>query len=145
MKQKICAILLATLVLTTACSNKNINLDKVYNNLEDEYSKFTKVDTEIISGVYGVDTDVFENVLVVMEESSTTSKMYAVFEAKDNFEDAYDEAKYFADKYKESWQNGYFLEEEALVEDGELETYGNYIIYVVNKDPNKIIELIKES
>lgn len=145
MKRKILIVLALTILMTTGCGNKNINLDNVYKNLEDEYKDFVKIDNEIISGSYGVSTDEFNSVLVVMKEDSTTAKMYAVFEAKDNFDDALYEAKYFVDQYKKSWLNGYFPEEEALVKDGELETYGNYIIYVVNENPEDIINLIKKS
>lgn len=145
MKHRLLIILALLVISITGCSEKKVNMDNVYKNLDSEYPNFIKVDNDTLNGVYGIDISKFKSYLVVMEESSTTSKMYAVFEATDKFDDSLYEAKYFVDKYKESWLNGYFESEEALVKQGELETYGNYIIYVVNEDPEKIIKMIKES
>ena len=136
-------LILVGLILLTGCDNKELNLDNVYNNLKDEYQGYTKVFDETLEGVYGVSLDEFNSYLVVMDESSISAKMYAIFEAKENIDDALYEATYFAEQYEESWLNGYFPEQEKLVKDGKLETYGKYIIYVVNEDTNKIIEMIK--
>ena len=145
MKRKFLWILIISLFLVTGCGNKNLNLDKVYTNLEKEYQDYAKIDNDTLEGVYGVDTSVFKDVLVVMAEDTTSAKMYAIFEVKDNYEDALYEAEYFVSQYKESWLNGYFPKEEALVKNGELNTYGNYIIYVVNDDIDNIMDLIKSS
>lgn len=147
MKKRFVLFLVLSLFIFTGCNsnNKEIDLDNVFNNLKDEYSEFVRVDEETLTGAYGIDLSVFEEYLVVMEEDNTTAKMYAVFKTKDEIDAATYEAEYFVSQYKESWLNGYFKEEEALVQDGDLETYGNYIIYVVNKDPDNIMKLIKES
>lgn len=145
MKKRILLVLGLTVLFITGCGNKSINMDNVYDNLKDEYKDFVKVDEETLTGAYSLELDNFKSYLVVMDEDNSTSLMYAVFEAKDNFDDAMYEVEYFASNYKESWTNGYFKEEEALVKKGTVEAYGNYIIYVVNDDVDKIIKMIKES
>ena len=139
----VCSIF--TFILAGCTSNKNINLDNVYENLTDDYTDFIKVDEDVLTGNYGIDVSVFKDYLVVMNETGTTSKMYAIFEAGDSYEDAEDEATYFVNKYTESWDNGYFPDETKLVNDGITEKYGNYIIYVVNDDADNIITKIKSS
>lgn len=126
-------------------SSKNIDLDKVYTNLETDYTDFIEVDADTLNGNYGIDLSVFKDYLVVMSETGTTSKMYAIFEAGDSYEDAEDEVTYFVDKYVESWDNGYFPDETKLVNEGTVEKYGNYIIYVVNEDVDDILSKIKSS
>ena len=132
--------------LLTGCgTSKNIDIDKTSANLESDYSDFIKVDADTLDGNYGIDLSVFKDYLVVMSDAGTTSKMYAIFEAGDSYEDAEDEVTYFVDKYVESWDNGYFPDETKLVNEGTVEKYGNYIIYVVNEDTDSIISKIKNS
>lgn len=139
-------ISMGLIFLLTGCgTSKNIDLDKAYANLESDYSDFIKVDADTLDGNYGIDLSVFKNYLVVMSDAGTTSKMYAIFEAGDSYEDAEDEATYFVDKYVESWDNGYFPDETKLVNEGTTQKYGNYIIYVVNEDADSIISKIKNS
>ena len=132
--KRIYLIFFTCLFLMTGCGSKELNLDNVYKNLESEYEGFVEVSDSTLEGVYGVD----------LNEFNATSKMYAVFEAKDSVDDALYEVKYFVDNYEKTWLNGYFPKEEKLVKDGILETYGNYIIYVVNSDTDKILKLIKK-
>jgi hypothetical protein len=135
-----------SIFLLTGCgSSKTIDFDKAYTNLESDYSDFIKVDADSLDGNYGIDLSVFINYLVVMSDAGTTSKMYAIFEAGDSYEDAKDEVTYFVDKYVQSWDNGYFPNETKLVNEGTVEKYGNYIIYVVNEDIDNIISKIKSS
>ncbi len=139
-------ISISLIFLLAGCgSSKNIDLDKAYANLESDYTGFIKIDDDTLNGNYGIDLSVFKDYLVVMSEAGTTSKMYAIFEAGDSYEDAEDEVTYFVDKYVESWDNGYFPDETKLVNEGTVEKYGNYIIYVVNEDADSVISKIKGS
>lgn len=137
-------ISISLIFLLSGCgSSKKLDLDKVYSSLGDDYKDFTKVSNEILEGNYGLDLSAFKSYLVVMSDAGTTGKMYAIFEAGDSYSDASDEVTYFISKYKESWDNGYFPDETKLVNDGTLEKYGNYFIYVVNKNTDDIISKIK--
>ena len=145
MKKKILMIVgLLSIISLTGCGNKSINLDKAYSNLENDYKGYTKVQDSVLEGSYGIDLTAFNDYLVVMDEDGTSSKMYAIFEKKEN-SDADDEVTYFISQYNEAWDNGYFPEETALVKNGEKTTYGNYVIYVVSSNNEDVVSTIKKS
>lgn len=144
MKKKILVFIsLLTIFQLTGCGKEKIDLDKVYSNLEDDFESFTKVDDSVLEGSYGIDLSYFDDYLVVMDEDGTSSKMYAVFVAKNS--DAVDEVTYFISQYIESWDNGYFPEETKRVKYGKKFSYGDYIIYVVSDNNDEIIEKIRKS
>lgn len=142
--KRIILLVLTCLFFVTGCSGKELNFENIYKNLEEEYKGYVEVSDSTLEGVYGIELGEFKSHLVVMKEDSASSKMYAIFEVGALADDAFYEAKYFADTYKESWLNGYFPNEEKLVKNSVLETYGNYIIFVVNEDTDKILKLIKK-
>ena len=135
-------ILIISVFVLTGCSSKSLNYDTIYKNLSNEYEGFAKMDEETLEGVYGVDTSTLKSYLVVTSKDKVDSRMYAIFET-DN-EEGKEEANYFMDIYQDSWLTGYFPEQEKLVKKYKKEEYGNYIIFVVNEDTQKIIEEIKK-
>ena len=135
-------VLIISILVITGCSSKSLNYDNIYKNLSSEYEGFAKMDTETLEGVYGVDTSTLKSYLVVTSKDKVDSRMYAIFET-DN-EEGKEEANYFMDIYQDSWLTGYFPEQEKLVKKYKKEEYGNYIIFVVNEDTQKIIEEIKK-
>ena len=135
-------LVLTSILLLTGCGSKSLNYDTIYNNLKDEYEGFVKVDKDTLEGVYGIDTSLFKSYIVVTSNDKVDSRMYAIFEV--DSDDAKYEAGYFMDIYQDSWLTGYFPEQEKLVEKYKKEEYGNYIIYVVNEDTDKILKLIKK-
>lgn len=138
--KKLIVLIISALVLV-GCSNKTLDYDNIYNNLKDEYSGFVKLSDEDLQG-YGVDSTLFKSYLVVRNDTSVDSRMYAIFEVEND--EAKYEAGYFMDIYQDSWLTGYFPEQEKLVKKYKKEEYGNYIIFVVNKDTQKIIDIIKK-
>lgn len=138
--KKLIVLIISALVLV-GCSNKTLDYDNIYNNLKDEYSGFVKLSDEDLQG-YGVDSTLFKSYLVVRNDTSVDSRMYAIFEVEND--EAKYEAGYFMDIYQDSWLTGYFPEQEKLVKKYKKEEYGNYIIFVVNEDTQKIIDIIKK-
>ncbi|MEG0408063.1 MAG: DUF4358 domain-containing protein [Bacilli bacterium] len=138
-------IILVSLILVGCSNKKTINYDSVKKNLNDDFKGFDVMDVSTLENNYSVEGSAFKSSLIVMDNTSTKSKMYAIFEANDDFEDAEYEADSFIKKYKEAWGLGYFPEEAKLVEDSKKEIYGNYIIYVVSKNNEDIINKIKNS
>ena len=138
--KKLIVLIISVLVLV-GCSNKTLDYDNIYNNLKDEYSGFVKLSDEDLQG-YGVDSTLFKSYLVVRNDTSVDSRMYAIFEVEND--EAKYEAGYFMDIYQDSWLTGYFPEQEKLVKKYKKEEYGNYIIFVVNEDTQKIIDIIKK-
>ena len=142
-KIKILLSLLLVFILTGCGKEKiELNLNSVYSNLEVEYKNSVKVDAESLEGVYGIDTNLFEDYVVVLNKESSKADMYAIFKLKDN-EESKDEALYFISQYEKSWDNDYFPEETAKVEDALTKETDKYVIYIVNDDPDKILEKIE--
>lgn len=142
-KIKLLLSLLVVLVLSGCGSEKlELNLETIYSNLTDEYAESVKMDAESLEGVYGIDTSLFEDYIIVMSKESSNADMYAIFELKDS-EESKDEALYFISQYEKSWDNDYFPEETAKVEDGLTKETDNYVIYIVNEDTDKILEMVE--
>lgn len=143
-KIKILLSLLLILVIT-GCASEPVSLDleEVYSKLESSYKDSEKIDKDTLEGVYGIDTTMFDNYLVVMSKESSSSDMYAIFELKDN-EESKDEALYFISQYEKSWDNDYFPEETAKVEDGLTKETNDYVIYIVNENSDEILEKIEK-
>ena len=152
-------MLTAILLIFTGCGEKNIELDleKVeieLNSLEIEedgeksklFENSVQMDKEKLEEKYGMNTSVFEEILVSTSEQLDTASMYAIFLPKeDKIEKAEEEMKNFFEKYDQAWIMGYFPEEELLVENRLEETYGNYYIYIISKDNDKAFDKIKNT
>lgn len=159
MKLRNLLIALAVLLVFTGCGEKEITLDleKVeieLNSLEIEeegekvklFENSSKMETEKLENKYGMDTSVFEEILVTTSSSLDTASMYAIFLPKeDKKEKAETEMESFFEKYDQAWIMGYFPEEELLVENRLEETYGNYYIYVISKDNELALNKIKNT
>lgn len=159
MKLKNLLISLAILLIFTGCGEKTIELDleKVeieLNSLEIEedgeksklFENSVQMDKEKMEEKYGMDTSVFEEILIGTSEQLDTASMYAIFLPKeDKIEKAEEEMNNFFEKYDQAWIMGYFPEEEVLVENRLEETYGNYYIYIISKDNDKAFEKIKNT
>ena len=93
---------------------------------------------------YGIDTSVFDEILVSTSENLDTSSMYAIFLPKETeIAKAEAEMKSFFEKYDQAWIMGYFPEEEKLVKNRLEEKYGNYYIYIISKDNETVLKKIK--
>lgn len=152
-------ISLVLLLSLTGCGNKSITLDleKVeieVNSLEYEeegvksllFLNNQKMDIEKIQDKYGMDTSIFEEILISASESLDTASMYAIFLPKEGKEnECEEEINEFFEKYDQAWIMGYFPEEEILVENRSSEKYGRYFINVISKDNDRVIEKIKNT
>ena len=157
MKLRNLLIALAVLLIFTGCGEKEIVLDleKVeieLNSLEIEedgektklFEKNVKMEEEILEDKYGMNTSVFEEILVSTSENLDTASMYAIFLPKEEKqEEAENEMESFFEKYDQAWIMGYFPEEELLVENRLEETYGNYYIYIISNDNELALDKIK--
>ena len=102
------------------------------------------MDNEKLQDKYGMNTDIFEEILVETSDNLSSSSMYAIFLPKKGKEsDCEKEIKDFFEKYDQAWMMGYFPDEEVLVKNRTEEKYGKYYIYIISKDNDKVIEKIK--
>lgn len=152
-------ISLVLMLSLTGCGNKNVKLDleKIeieVSNLEYEedgvksllFVSNKKMDLEKMQDKYGMDTSLFEEILIGSSENVETASMYAIFLPKKGLEnECEEEINNFFLKYDQAWTMGYFPEEEMLVQNRSHEKYGRYEIYVISKDNDKVIEKIKNT
>ena len=87
-----------------------------------------------------MNTRLFKNVIINVDNENKSSEMYAIFELGSDYDSCIEEVEYFIEQYKRSWENN---EQMKLVNNGIKEEIGDYIIYVVNENPNEIINEIK--
>lgn len=133
------------LILLVGCSNNvNLDLDNIQKKIDvTGLFKGTQVDLEYVVSKYGLEKEGIEDYSINMSNMLDSASMYAIFKASDvksvkaNTDD-------FIDKYASSWMMGYNLEQEAIVQDKMEEVYGNYIIYVISNDNEKVLNIIKE-
>jgi len=159
MKTRNLLITLAGLLMITGCGNNDIKLDleKVeieLNSLVIEedgektnlFENSIRMSEEKLEDKYGVDTSLFEEILITTSENLDTASMYAIFLPKEEkVEEAENEMESFFEKYDQAWIMGYFPEEEKLVENRLEEKYGDYYIYIISEDNEMALEKIKNT
>ena len=124
----------------------SLDLEKINIKLEDTnlFNKTEKIDIEYIEDKYGLDSNGIEEYSIYMSRTSMSASMYAIFKISD--ESASDRIEStFIDKYVHSWTDIVYAAEEAeIVNNMHSEKYGNYLIYVISKDNDKVLDIIKE-
>lgn len=157
MKMRNLLIILIVMLVVTGCGNNNVKLDleKIstdLNSLEIKengesiklFKNSSKMTMEMLEDKYGMNTSVFDEILVSTSENLDTSSMYAIFLPKETeIAKAEAEMKTFFEKYDQAWIMGYFPEEEKLVKNRLEEKYGNYYIYIISKDNETALKKIK--
>ncbi|MBE6144380.1 MAG: DUF4358 domain-containing protein [Firmicutes bacterium] len=158
MKLKKILLSLTMLFIFTGCGTEvELDLDKLetkLNNLtyvenKEEVKLFEdniEVDDEKLEDKYGMNTEIFDEILISTSKNLDTASMYAIFLPEEGYiEECEQEINNFFEKYEQAWMMGYFPEEEKLVKNRSSEKYGNYYIYVISKDNDKVIETIKNT
>ena len=139
MRVKKIIICLVLMILLTGCGNKDVklNLSKIETDLNELTVDDSKLllDNEKLSMAklqdkYGMNTDIFDEILVSTPSKVGSASMYAIFLPKEGKEsECEEEIDKFFDKYSQAWTMGYFPEEEKLVENKTEDKYGNYYIF----------------
>ncbi|MEG2321869.1 MAG: DUF4358 domain-containing protein [Bacilli bacterium] len=141
-------LFIITLLCITGCGSTKIDLEKVKTNLnnltynDDKMFANTYIDSTLLNDKYGFDTKNIEEFVVCMSNNVTTSSMYAIFLPKN--EQANEDITNFIKKYKAGWSMGYFPAEEKLVTDMKETKIGDYLVYIVSHDNEKVLETIKQ-
>ena len=144
--KKIILILVMILSLVGCSKNKELNLEKINNKLSniDLFNETEKIDISYLEDKYGLDSTGIEEYSIYMAMDTVSASMYAIFKVSDNSVKENIEST-FIDKYISSWTTlAYEPEEIKLVNDMYSEEYGDYLIYIISRDNDKVIELIKE-
>ena len=133
-------ILLIAIVSFTGCDKKLKNYDMLSASLSNKFKNHIQLKEEEVKGIYNLNTRLFKNVIINVDNENKSPEMYAIFELGSDYDSCIEEVEYFIEQYKRSWENS---EQTKLVNDGIKEEMGDYIIYVVNENPNEIINEIK--
>ena len=138
-------LIVLALLLVVGCGNKTtLNLEEVESSLNNSnlFSGNDNVEVDYLNKKYGLVTEGIKSATISMSSMLTSARMYAIFEA-DDVDTVKKNTDAFMEKYAASWMMGYNLEQEALVENRMVTTYGNYIIYIISEDNNEALDLIK--
>lgn len=145
--------LISLIILLSGCSKNNIKLDfniiqTKLNNLTYEskpmFGKNEMVDIQYLSDKYGFDSSNIEDSLISMSKVVDSASMYAIFLPKKGEKtEAVDAIEEFLTRYDQSWMMGYAPDQELLVQNRLEEEYGDYLIYIISNDNEKVLETIK--
>lgn len=143
--KKIIYIFLILIFVTGCGKNKNLDFNKINKDLSntDLFLGAKSVSLDFIEKKYGLDDEGIIEYTIYMSDNLKSASMYAIFKIEDNsIEEKIDEK--FMDKYVFSWTNVVYDEDEAyLVNNMYKERYGDYVIYIISKDNDKALEVIK--
>ena len=153
-------LVIVCLFLITGCGNKEENIKDVKLNMsliKDNLSGIVidvdgekKIsfndndsvnDIELITG-YGIDVELLEEYVIYISSSVEDPSMYMVLKPK---KDKISVVKYQVDdmfsKYLSAYM-GYYPEAATMIEDKLSKEYGEYLIYIVSFDNDKVLEKI---
>lgn len=143
--KKIILILIMCFIVIGCGKTIILDFEKINNQLSKTnlFNETEKIDIEYIEDKYGLDSTGIEEYSIYMAQVSMSSSMYAIFKITDDSAQNRIEST-FIDKYVHSWTDIVYAPEEAyLVNNMHSEKYGNYLIYIISKDNDKVLDIIK--
>lgn len=139
-------IVVICLLFLSGCGVSEKKLD--LNNLESKLSSSEYfenheiISSDVVLNRYSIDTSKFEELMMLSSTKYDDATM--VFIAYPNNADTKKEFETFIDSYNSQWVGmNYFPEQKQLVENGLYTDYNNYLVYIVSKDNNKVLNMIK--
>lgn len=148
-------LILVMLLVVTGCGSKSIDLNSVYNNLNelkynDEviFNDQLKMTSEDLKEKYGLNLEEVEDYLIVLPKAIKNPYMYVIVKPKNGKTNIVkDEIKDFLTKYDNSWGVGdggivYFPEAITYIENRLERTYGDYLIYIISPDNELVYKQI---
>ncbi len=136
--------LVIMMLFLVGCEKQSLDLNKINNIVKADIKDSMKLSNSEIEGIYNIDTSVFKNATIYVDKNSESSNVYAIFEAKSDYDSALLEAEYFMEQYKKAWDNDVLKEESNKIKNGKSLEYEDYIIYVVSDNANEALDKIKE-
>ena len=137
----------AYFILNGSEEEKTIDLNTASQTLSNS-SPFNELSTmditiDVLSSVYGINTQNVENVIGKMPMMNVQASMYLLIQAKDGTaETVKSELDQYATKYEEQWST-YLPEQYELVKNRLEKEYGDYLIYIVSSNNDLVFETIK--
>lgn len=137
-------ILWTALCILTACSNrKTIDVDSITQQWNADM-QVEIVDKASIEAKYGIDLATASTFIMATSKEFDKSDMYVLALPNKNQKQVLQEQlDLLIEKYKNQWSMGYFQEEEHKVNRMLHKEYGDYIIYIVSDQQEKLYEKLK--
>ena len=146
----ICSLIL---VISTSCS-KNESMDKspsiedLNNELKEtvDLSNMDIGDEEKLKKLYDIDSENLEEYILYIPKSNIEANEIAIFKVKES-EDLEEVEEKIKDRLEEQATNfkDYLPDEYYLIEKNVLKTKGNYILFAISEDVDKIEKVFDES
>lgn len=140
MKKFLTVLMVAMLMFVTGCGNNDIselNVEETKKIIEQDLKDMKDVSEDSLEDVYGLNLDLME-VHVIKE--NTSGDLYAIIKTTDKNQTKKDMENYF-EKVK-TFNANYSPERLQILEDRVEKEIGDYLIYIVAENADKIYENI---
>lgn len=142
----IIAIVTVALIMTTAPENVEINLQALDTAIsqKEPFNKIatTNIDYSVLSQLYAIDPDEYEEAIGKMPMTNVHASMYLVIKAKDGSVNKIKEkVQTYAGVQERTWST-YLPDQYQLVKQRKLGVRGNYVYLVIAESAAEIEELI---
>lgn len=149
-------ILILMMFLLVGCSSENTSKKMDFNGLKGElsileiegntyYDNANNInDLEVIDS-YGMDVSLFEEYLIYISTEVEDPSMYMVILPKKDETAVIDyQIDDFFSVYHAAY-NGYYPEVAHMIENRKEEQIGDYLVYIISKDNDKVYDVIKKN
>ena len=141
------------LVISTSCSkkesmDKSPSIEDLNNELKEtvDLSNMDIGDEEKLKKLYDIDSENLEEYILYIPKSNIEANEIAIFKVKES-EDLEEVEEKIKDRVEEQATNfkDYLPDEYYLIEKNVLKTKGNYILFAISEDVDKIEKIFDES
>lgn len=130
--------------LVYVVSNNNNELMKEVKNCKGQiFSSLMEVSDDLLTSQYGIEKGMVEEYLIKMPMMITSSNTYMIIKpTKGNKEAVKEKINTYMTNLEEQWKT-YLPDQYELVQNRLEKEYGDYLIYIISKDNEKVFEEIK--
>lgn len=108
------------------------------------FSSLMKIEDDLLENTYGIKKDMVEEYLIKVPTILVSSNTYVIVKpTTGNKEEVKEKLDTYMKNLETQWET-YLPDQYELVKNRLVEEYGDYLIYIVSKDNNKVLETIKE-
>ena len=109
------------------------------------FSSLMKIEDDLLESLYGIKKDMVEEYLIKVPTILVSSNTYVIVKpTAGNKTEVKEKLDTYMTNLEEQWKT-YLPDQYELVKNRRVEEYGDYLIYIVSIDNNKVFETIKEN
>lgn len=149
-------MLILGVLLLSGCSSSNVSKTMDFGNLKNDLIELKIEDKNIFSNTenindldvidsYGMDVKLLDDYLIYISTEVEDPSMYMIVLPKEGEEAVVNyQIDDFFSVYHAAY-NGYYPEVAYMIENRKEEKVGNYLVYVISKDNNRVYDVIKKN